>query len=155
MAKLLLSIFITCNLYGVPSVPSIAQDATAQRIIAIGKADPQVMQHLDVLSNRFGGRTTGSDAYTHAAAWAKNQLNQWGKQVGMTAELEIAGQMPLGFNRGPWFGRMLGTSPQTLNFATPSYSSGTKGIQTGIAMMAPANNAELEQRLKEFKTHGY
>lgn len=69
----------------------------------------------------------------------------------MRAELEVAGQMPLGFNRGPWFGRLMGASPQTLNFATPSYSSGTKGIQTGVAMIAPANNTELDQRLKEFK----
>lgn len=129
----------------------MAQDATAQRIIAIGKADPQVMQHLDILSNRFGGRTTGSDAYTHAASWAKNQLNQWGKQVGMNAELEIAGQMQLGFNRGPWFGRILDASPQTLNFATPSYSSGTKGVQTGIAMIAPTNIADIEKRANEFK----
>nr|WP_315467916.1 M20/M25/M40 family metallo-hydrolase [uncultured Undibacterium sp.] len=148
MKNFLISIFITCNLY---SAPSIAQDANAQRIIAISKADPQVMQHLDVLSNRFGGRTTGSDAYTHAASWAKNQLNQWGKQVGMTAELEIAGQMPLGFNRGPWFGRILDASPQALNFATPSYSSGTKGVQTGIAIIAPTSIADLEKRSKEFR----
>ncbi|MBC3875618.1 M28 family metallopeptidase [Undibacterium flavidum] len=149
MTKFLFAIFIDISFY---STSSQAQDATAQRIIAIGKTDPQVMQHLDILSNRFGGRTTGSDAYSHAAAWATNQLNHWGKQVGMRAELEVAGQMPLGFNRGPWFGRLRGASPQTLNFATPSYSSGTKGVQTGIAMMAPANNTELEQRLKEFKS---
>jgi carboxypeptidase Q len=148
MTKFLLSILITLSLY---STSSQAQDATAQRILAIGKADPQVMQHLDVLSNRFGGRTTGSDAYTHAASWAKDQLASWGKQVGMKTELEIAGQMPLGFNRGPWSGRILDASPQALNFATPSYSSGTKGIQTGSAMIAPASIADLEKRLKEFK----
>lgn len=60
MSKFLISICVTLNLY---SAPSIAQDVTAQRIIAIGKTDPQVMQHLDILSNRFGGRSTGSDAY--------------------------------------------------------------------------------------------
>lgn len=148
MKKFLVAIVFGISIY---NSASIAQDATALRIIAIGKSDPQVMQHLDVLSNRFGGRTTGSDAYTHAAAWVTNQLNHWGKPVGMTAELELAGQMSLGFNRGPWFGRMLGASPVTLNFATPSYSSGTKGVQAGTAMMAPVTQTELELRIKEFK----
>ena len=48
-----------------------AQDATVKRIIDLGKHDPQAMIWLDVMSNRFGGRMTGSDAYTHAALWAK------------------------------------------------------------------------------------
>ena len=47
-----------------------AQDATARHIVALGKSDPHAMDWLDVLSNRFGGRMTGSDAYTHAAQWS-------------------------------------------------------------------------------------
>ena len=39
----------------VHSVP--AQDATVNKIIEIGQTDNQVMDHLDVLTNRIGGRT--------------------------------------------------------------------------------------------------
>lgn len=124
-----------------------AQDATARRIIELGKQDPQVMTWLDVLSNRFGGRMTGSDAYTHAALWAKNQLGNWG----LTAELEQAGSMPVGFNRGPSSGRMLAPTAQSLRFTTPAYTSGTKGVQSGAVVMAPHTLAEAQARKDEFK----
>lgn len=124
-----------------------AQDATAKRIIELGKQDPQVMTWLDVLSNRFGGRMTGSDAYTHAAQWSKTQLASWG----LAAELEEAGSMPLGFNRGPSSGRMLAPSAQTLRFTTPAYTSGTKGVQSGSVVIAPKTLAEAQARKNEFK----
>ena len=38
-----------------------------KKIIEIGKTDNQTMNHLDVLTNRFGGRLIGSDAYENAA----------------------------------------------------------------------------------------
>ena len=41
----------------VHSVP--AQDATVNKIIEIGQTDNQVMDHLDVLTNRIGGRVIG------------------------------------------------------------------------------------------------
>ncbi|MES2050102.1 MAG: M20/M25/M40 family metallo-hydrolase [Pseudomonadota bacterium] len=124
-----------------------AQDATARRIIELGKQDPQVMTWLDVLSNRFGGRMTGSDAYTHAALWAKTQLGSWG----VAAELEQAGSMPVGFNRGPSSGRMLAPTEKTLRFTTPAYTSGTKGVQSGAVVMAPHTLAEAQARKDEFK----
>ena len=124
-----------------------AQDATAKRIIELGKQDPQVMTWLDVLSNRFGGRMTGSDAYTHAALWSKTQLGSWG----LAAELEEAGSMPLGFNRGPSSGRMLAPSAQTLRFTTPAYTSGTKGVQSGAVVIGPHTLAEAQARKGEFK----
>ncbi len=128
---------------------ALVQDANVQRIITMAKTDPQVMQHLDVIGNRFGGRMIGSDAYTHAANWAKNQLGAWGLQT----QLEAAGKMPVGFNRGPSSGRVSSGNAaiETLRFGTPAYTSGTKGVQTGAAMIAPATLAELEQRKTEFK----
>ena len=124
-----------------------AQDATARRIVALGKSDARVMTWLDVLANRFGGRLTGSDAYTHAATWTGSQLQQWGLQ----AALEEAGQMPLGFNRGPWSGRMLAPSLQQLRFATPAYTAGTKGVQRGLVAIGPATLAQAQARSAQFK----
>jgi carboxypeptidase Q len=124
-----------------------AQDATARQIVALGKSDPRVMNWLDILSNRFGGRMTGSDAYTHAAQWTCAQLQQWG----VHAELEAAGQVPLGFNRGPWSGRMVAPLEQNLRFATPAYTAGTKGMQRGLAAIGPATLDEARARAAQFK----
>ncbi len=43
-----------------------ADDPVVARIIEIGKADNQVMKWNDYASNRFGGRETGTNAYTDA-----------------------------------------------------------------------------------------
>jgi hypothetical protein len=126
---------------------SYAQDATSRKIVEIGKQDPQVMTWLDIITNRFGGRMTGSDNYNHAARWTRDQLKSWG----ITAELEEVGQVPVGFNRGPWFGKMVMPTEKTLRFGTPSYTAGTKGVQRGIAVLGPANEAEAKARLAEFK----
>lgn len=126
---------------------SLAQDATSKKIVEIGTQDPQVMTWLDILTNRFGGRMTGSDNYSHAARWTKNQMQQWG----IEAELEEAGQQSVGFNRGPWFGKVLTPVEKPLRFGTPSYTAGTKGVQRAPAVMGPANEAEAQARMAEFK----
>ena len=121
---------------------SIAQDAAVKQIIDMGRTDNQVMEHLDVLSNRFGGRPVGSDAYANATEWVAHKFKSWGLEV----ELHEAGTMHVGFNRGPWFGRMIGgEQAMNLHFVTPSYSSGTKGLQRGPVLMEPRSLAELER----------
>ena len=131
----------------IEATPSPSGDATARRIVALGTSDPRAMDWLDILSNRFGGRMAGSDAYTHAAQWARMQLRQWGVQ----AELEEAGDMPVGFNRGPWSGKMLAPQEQPLRMATPAYSAGTRGVQQGLATLGPATLEEAQQRAAQFK----
>ena len=85
----------------------------------------------DYASNRFGGRETGSNAYTDATAWAVWQFKQWG----LEAELDEAGEVPVGFNRGPWFGKMIKPAEKALFFGTPSYTAGTKGVQRGSVVI--------------------
>lgn len=131
----------------IEATPSPSGDATARRIVALGTSDPRAMDWLDILSNRFGGRMAGSDAYTHAAQWVRMQLQQWGVQ----AELEEAGQMPVGFNRGPWSGKMLAPQEQPLRMATPAYSAGTRGVQQGLATLGPATLEEAQERAAQFK----
>ena len=114
---------------------SHAQPAAVKKIIETAKTDNRTMHHLDILSNRFGGRLVGSDAYENAAEWMLREFKRWG----IEAHLEEAGEVPVGFNRGPWFGRLIGgDQPMTLHFATPSHTSGTKGIQRGHV---PCNKA--------------
>jgi hypothetical protein len=38
------------------SLPAVAQNKVSKKIMEIGKTDNQTMLHLDVLTNRIGGR---------------------------------------------------------------------------------------------------
>jgi carboxypeptidase Q len=116
------------------------QDPVVQKIIEIGKTDNQSMHHLDILTNRFGGRPIGSDAYENAAEWAAYKFKQWGMEV----EMDEVGELPVGFNRGPWFGKLLGENAMDLHFATPSYTSGTKGVQRGHVLIEPKTQSQFD-----------
>ena len=123
-----------------------AQPAAVKKIIETAKADNQTMHHLDILTNRFGGRLVGSDAYENAAEWMLREFKRWG----IEAHLEEAGEVPVGFNRGPWFGRLIGgDQPMTLHFATPSHTSGTKGLQRGHVLIEPQTEADFN-RIKQY-----
>jgi hypothetical protein len=117
------------------------QSKVIDRIIEIGRTDNRTMHHLDVITNRFGGRPVGSDAYTNAAQWCASEFRKWGMEVIM----DEAGSVPVGFNRGPWFGRLLSENGMTLHFATPSYTSGTKGVQRGHVLIEPKTRDEFER----------
>ncbi len=116
-------------------------DPVMQKIVEIGQTDNQTMDHLDILCNRFGGRLIGSDAYENAAVWAASKFEEWGMEVMM----DETGELPVGFNRGPWFGKLLAEEGMNLHFATPSYTSGTKGVQRGHVLIEPKTEAEFER----------
>lgn len=117
------------------------QNKIVDRIIELGKTDNRTMNHLDVISNRFGGRLAGSDSYENAALWCASEFRKWGMEVIM----DEAGTVPVGFNRGPWFGRMLSDNGMILHFATPSYTSGTKGVQRGHVLIEPKTLEEFNR----------
>jgi cyclophilin family peptidyl-prolyl cis-trans isomerase len=114
-------------------------DPAISKMIDLGKTDNKVMEHIDFLTNRFGDRITGSDGYYSACTWAINTMKSWG----MMAEMQEAGELPVGFNRGPWFGRMISPKETTLDFGTPSYTAGTKGRQKGRVIISPKSVEEF------------
>lgn len=119
-----------------------------ETIISVGTTDNRVMDHLDILTNRFGGRLIGSDAYENAAEWMLHEYEKWG----IKAWLEEAGEVPVGFNRGPWFGRLIGADePMQLHFVTPSYTSGTRGIERGHVVMDPRSEADFNRMKHKLK----
>ena len=132
-----LALCILCSV----SLQAQNNDPVIGKVIKMGKTDNRTMDHLDILSNRFGGRLVGSDAYENASDWVEYMFKQWGLEV-WRQEVDA---MPVGFNRGPWFGRMLGGSGATLHFATPSYTAGTKGVQRGHVVKEPKTRAEFER----------
>jgi carboxypeptidase Q len=123
-----------------------AQDAVVKRIIEEGTLNNKTQDHLDVLSNRIGGRLVGSDAYNAAVHWTASQFESWGLEV----SIEEAGETRVGFSRGPWFGTLYGDvfpggDGIHLHFATPSYTAGTKGLQRGHVLIEPKTQAEFDR----------
>lgn len=139
------AIVLSCILLG--GFLAAQDDSVIQRIITLGTTDNRTMEHLDILCNRFGGRLVGSNAYDNAAMWAAGKFREWGMEVVM----DEAGHVPVGFNRGPWFGRMVDTDGMHLHFTTPSYTSGTKGVQRGSVVLEPKTQAEFDRMKGKLK----
>lgn len=124
-----------------------AQNKVSQAIMEIGRTDNRTMKHLDVLTNRIGARPIGSDAYENATYWVAGLLKSWGLEV----EIQPVATLQVGFNRGPWFGRMLSDETTALDFVTPSYTSGTKGLQRGHVLIEPKTKEEFERMKGKLK----
>ena len=121
-----------------------AQSAAVKKMVDMGVNDNPTWEYLSTLTGRFGGRLLGSGAFEDAQKWLIAEFNK----LGIEAHLEEAGEVPIGFNRGPWFGRML-ASDQTmsLHFVTPSCTSGTPGLVRGHVVIEPQSEQEF-QRIK-------
>ena len=119
-----------------------------EKIVSVGHEESLVMDHLDVLCNRIGPRLTGSDNLTNACEWVRDRFASFGID---NARLESWGEFPVGFNRGPWFGRVVQPEPKSLEFMTMAWTAGTKGAVRGPAILAPNNKKELDVA-KEKKT---
>ncbi|HTF58249.1 MAG TPA: hypothetical protein VK661_13540, partial [Planctomycetota bacterium] len=90
-----------------PPVPVHEEEkgpSVVDKIIDEGRNRSEVMPLLDHLVNKIGPRLTSSDRLTRAASWARHQFESFGLKH---CRLEEWGTFPVGFNRGPWSGRML------------------------------------------------
>lgn len=128
----------------------MAQPAAYDKIIAESENNPQAYHHLEVLTGRFGGRILGSDAFENAQAWIAREFTKWGVDV----FFEECGELPFGFNRDAWSGRIIGAencSFTDLHFVTPSYTSGTLGCQRGHVVSEPKTMAEFERMKGQLK----
>jgi carboxypeptidase Q len=118
-----------------------AEDSDARRIISAGENGNQVMDDLDWLTNRIGPRLTGSDNLQDAVEWARDRFKEEGLA---NARLEEWGEFPVGFNRGPWFGKVITPEARVLEFGTNAWTAGTKGVVRAKAVIAPKNEEQLE-----------
>ena len=110
-----------------------AKSADIERLMSVRHEPSQVMDHLDVLCNRIGPRLTGSDNLTNACEWVRDRFASFGID---NARIEQWGEFPVGFDRGPWFGKVIAPEPRSLEFMTMAWSAGTKGARAPKAMMA-------------------
>ena len=143
---------LTFALWLLRALPALAIDddvaATQQKIVELGRDDNQAMEHLNDLSNRLGPRLTGSDDLQNACEWAVARFQSFGIE---NAHLEQWGEFPVGFNRGPWSGRMVEPKEMALSFGTDAWTAGTKGLQRGPAVLAPKDAEELDKVRESLK----
>ncbi len=118
-----------------------AQDIKAEKKIAeLGATDNQTWTYLSTMTSRFGGRLLGSAAYEATAEWMLAEF----KKLGIEAHLEEGGTVPVGFDRGPWFGKAYGAVNEELHFATPSCTAGTPGRVRGHVVIEPQSDREFQ-----------
>ncbi len=122
------------------SAAAFGQGSEVERVLALGKSDNRVMEHLDHLVNRIGPRLTGSDNFRNACEWARAEFESYGLA---NAHLENWGEYAVAFNRGPSSGHMLEPELRELHFGTNAWTAGTPGPVTGPALLAPTNADEL------------
>ncbi len=105
----------------------------AETIKNEGLNNSQAMKFLDHLTNKIGYRLTGSDNFTMACEWARDEF----AKMGLDAKLEKWTEWNVVWNRGQWSGRVLKPEVMELQVATPAWTPGTKGRQRGELVAMP------------------
>jgi hypothetical protein len=127
--------------------------ATIDKIIDEGKNRSQVMKHLEHLTKQIGPRLTGSANAEKANRWCGSQYTAWGLT---NVQVEEWGTIPVRFDRGPSVGRIVSEKKaadgshgdagvevlRELEFTTPAWSPGTKGISRGRVVAMPKTEEE-------------
>jgi hypothetical protein len=90
--------------------------------------------------NRIGPRLTSSDNLTNACEWARDTFAGFGIE---NARLEQWGEFAVGFNRGPWWGRVIKPAPLELVCNTDAWTAGTRGPARGRLLASPKTQEEL------------
>ena len=119
-----------------------AKSPDVERIMSTAHEECQAMDHLDVLCNRIGPRLTGSDNLTNACEWVRDRFASFGID---NARLESWGEFPVGFDRGPWFGRVIQPEPKALEFVDDGVVRRHEGSRPRQGRAAPNNKKELDE----------
>ena len=137
MNRLTISFIATAFL----SLSLFAQDKVVKSVLELGRTDNRTMEHADYIARNIGGRIVGSHMLNHAEDWVAGQFRSWGLEVTVQEAVEIG----VGFDRGPWSGRMLSEDGMVLHFGTPAYTAGTRGPQKGRVYLEPKNQREFDR----------
>jgi len=128
------------------SVTSFAQGDpdTVAKIISEGKGANKARFILERITGDFGSRLTSSSYLFEAQKWAVDQFKAFGCT---NVHMEKWGEYPVGFDRarGGFVARMTSPVARNIEFTTPSWTPGTKGLAKGQAVMEPATVADFEK----------
>ncbi|MBR4772707.1 MAG: peptidase M28, partial [Bacteroidales bacterium] len=123
------------------AIPATAQDKVVKAVMEAGRTDNHTMEYADYIARNIGGRLVGSHMLNHAEDWVAQQFRSWGLEVIVQEAVTIN----VGFDRGPWSGRMLSEDGMMLHFGTPAYTAGTRGPQKGRVYLEPKNQREFDR----------
>ncbi len=144
-----LSVLVTCLFLSTALAQEEKPDANSvqakpspavAKVIELGKNGNKVQEHLDYLTNRIGPRLTGSEGLQAACEWARDEF----KKMGLESRLEQWGEFPVGFERGPSYGRMVSPKVMKLDFGTNAWTAGTRGRVVGRVVLAPKTLEQVE-----------
>jgi carboxypeptidase Q len=121
------------------AVPDVGGDAVVREVVGMGLTQSRVMDHVRALTEEIGPRLTGSHNLMRAETWCRDRFAEWG----LAATLERWGEFPVGFDRGPATGRVLGDEPMELVFTTPAWTPGVLGPVRGPVVMLPQSPRDV------------
>jgi hypothetical protein len=128
-----------------PEIPQVSDDPIVQKIVELGITDSQVDAHLNYLVENIGPRLTSSHNLMRAERWARDQFASWG----LESKLEQWGSFPVGFDRGPWSGKVV--DPETkLDFTTRAWTPGVFGPHRAPAQLYPTS-AKAVKKMKDLE----
>ena len=149
-------------------VAAQAPPEMVDKIVEEGMSNSRVMDYQHHLCNFIGPRLTGSDNFTVACNWARDEF----EKMGLEAKLEEWDEWNVVWNRGQWMGRIVSPAwndgegeaegedaeapedagvPEDstgdtfeLQVATSAWTAGTKGSVRGQLVAMPETEADLE-----------
>jgi len=124
--------------------------AIISKILDEGKVRNQTRLTLETICGQFGARLTSSQALEKAQKWAMDQFTAYGCT---NVHLEKWGEWPVGFDRemSGHVGRITGPFTRVMEFTTPSWTPGTKGLKKGGVIMEPATVEEVTKNASQFR----
>ena len=124
---------------------------TITKIIEEGKtSNNKARLHLETITGQIGARLTSSMALEAGQAWAMEQFKSFGC---VNVHLEKWGEFPVGFDRAKsgHVGQMTAPFSRELQFTTPSWTPGTKGLQKGGVIMEPTSVEEVTSHAGDYR----
>lgn len=126
-----------------PAASASAPGDPVARIIAEERAHSHIAETVQILSDEFRARLTGSPALARAEDWVQDRLGQWGLA---NARLEPWGSFGRGWTLVGWSAEMVAPERQPLAILPKAWSPGTRGAVVGDAVWLDAPDlASLEK----------
>ncbi|MCA8980020.1 MAG: M20/M25/M40 family metallo-hydrolase [Planctomycetes bacterium] len=102
-------------------------------LVRMSREDSRVAATLRELTDLHPRRLTASKGLARAFDWAAGEF----RELGLEPRFEAWGTFPAGFERGPWWGRVVYPDARPLEFITHSWTRGTDGPRRGMAVLEP------------------
>ncbi|MCS7041670.1 MAG: M20/M25/M40 family metallo-hydrolase [Bryobacteraceae bacterium] len=104
----------------------------------------EVMKHLQVLTDRYGPRLTGSPNYEAAARWAMKRLAGWGLQNARLEEWDFGHD---GWSNERAVGHLTAPVRDHLVFEVMAWTPSTNGVARGEAVLLAPPSSPSKQEL--------